>query len=134
MTRHLDASWGDGEDAVVRSVEELDELLHRVDAAASANGRPQDVQLTASDGGGTLGVVVGDRRTVLNHVPEDGDPPYMTSRGEDDSDRVFTFYVAGAHHSEAHWRNTVPMAVGLEAARAFLLSGRLDDRVSWEEV
>jgi hypothetical protein len=134
MTRRLDVSWGHQERAVARSVEELDELLDRLDAAARADGRPQDVQLTASDGGGTLGVVVGDRRTVLNHVPADGDPPYMTSRGEEDADRVLTFFVAGDHHSEAHWRNTVPMVAGREAARTFLLSGRLDDRVRWEEV
>ena len=134
MTRRLDVSWGREGTAVVGSVEELDELLDRLDAEAGTDGRPQDVQLTASDGGGTLGVVVGDRRTVLNHVPANGDPPYMTSRGEEDDDRVFTFYVAGDHHSEAHWRNTVPMAVGREAARAFLLSRRLDDSVRWEEV
>jgi len=118
----------------VRSVEELDELLDRCDAEASANGRPQDVQLTPSDGGGTLGVVVGDRRTVLNHMPADDDPPYTTSRGEENVDRVLTFYVAGDHHCEARWRSTVPLGVGREVARAFMRSGRLDDRVNWEEV
>ena len=77
---------------------------------------------------------MGNDRSVLNHVPSNGKPPYMTSHGDDDEDRPFTFYVAGDHHSETSWRHTIPVSTAREAARVFLLTGRLDDRVEWEEV
>ena len=83
---------------------------------------------------GTLGIVVGHNHSVLSHVPENLRPPYMTSRGEDDHPRPFTFYVEGDHHSEAAWSQTIPIGVAREAARVFLLTGRMDDRIRWEEV
>jgi hypothetical protein len=71
--------WGHERREETESLEELDELLDRVAAEARAHGRPQDVQVTCGDAG-TLGVVVGSDRSVLNHVPGDLDPPYGERR------------------------------------------------------
>jgi Immunity protein Imm1 len=131
MSMATEVTWGSGGRQVVRTVEELDALLDRIDDEARRTGRAQDVQLTGPGDAGTLGVVVGHDRSVLNHVPADGNPPYVISAGEQDEDRPFTFYVAGDHHSEALWRHTIPVAQAREAARTFLLTGRLDDRVRW---
>jgi hypothetical protein len=134
MGGSVEATWGHDDRAIITSVEDLDALLDRIDADARRIGRPQDVQLRGAEHAGTLGIVVGHDRSVLNHIPEHLDPPYMTSRGEDDEDRPFTFYVAGDHHSEAAWWQTIPADVAREAARVFLITGQLDDRIRWEEV
>jgi hypothetical protein len=91
----------------VRTAEELGALLDRVAAEARAAGKPQDVQVTV-ESAGTLGIVVGDDRSVLNHVPADLDPPYMVSVGGEDREEPFVFYVAGDHYSETLRRNTIP--------------------------
>lgn len=130
----MDASWGRDEREVIDTVEQLDLLLDRVDADARHSGLPQVVQLTDDLAGGTLGVVVGGDRSLLNHVPADGNPPYLTSRGDEEEDKVFTFYVAGDNHSESHWRHTIAIGAAREAARVFLRTGVLDNRVSWDEV
>lgn len=134
MTTAVEATWGTRQREVVNTVEQLDALLDRVDADARRCGRAQNVELTALDGRGTLGVVVGDDRSLLNHIPADNNPPYLASRGDENFDRSFTFYVAGDHHSESHWRHTITNDAARDAARVFLLGRTLDDRVRWEEV
>lgn len=134
MARSLEARWGAAQHrAQVGTPDELDALLDRLDEEARRGGRPQDVQLFASDGAGILWLVVGDERSVVGHTPAHLNPPYMISRGDDESAGVFTFYVAGDHHSEALNRNTVPASSARDAALRFLLEGTLDDRIVWEE-
>ncbi len=134
QTSCIEPTWGGHEHRVDHTTEELDALLDGIDVEARRSGRPQIVQLFAGSDSDTLGIVVGHDRSVLNHVPSDANPPYRTSHGGCDEDRPFTFYVAGDHHSETHWRHTIPARAAREAARVFLLTGRLDDRVEWEEV
>jgi len=98
----LTATWAHDQRALLTTVEELDALLDRLARDARAADRPQDVQLTAHGGA-----------------------------GEQDAQRPFTFYVAGDHHSESAWRNTVPAHAARQAAREFLLTGALDPRVRW---
>jgi hypothetical protein len=129
-----EVTWGHGRSAMANGPEDLDALLDAIDAKARELGLPQDVMLTRLTGEGSLGVVVGADRSVLNHVPADANPPYMSTIGDQDEDRPFTFYVAGDHHSEVHWRHTVPLAAAREAARHFLLTGRLDERLRWTEI
>ena len=114
-------------------MEELDALLDRIDAEARRSGLPQAVALTGPGSAGSLTVVVGHDRSVLTHYPAHGDPPYLTSVGDEDEDRPFTFHVQGDHHSELHWRHSLPVAAAREAARAFLLTGELDRRVRRDE-
>lgn len=117
----------------VASAAELDAVLAEATADAASAGRAYDVQIT-HDSGGTLGVVVGDRRSVLNHVPRSLDPPYRVSVGDEVSDQAFVFYVAGDHYTEAAWRNTIPTEDALEAARHFASTGALTPAVLWEDV
>jgi hypothetical protein len=126
--------WGHGRQTVVSAVDELDRVLDEVDREGRASRMPQDVQLTRSSGEGSLGIVVGSDRSLLNHVPASGGPPYRSSLGDEREDRVFTFWVAGDHHSESAWQHTIPAAQARAAARHFLLTGQLDARVGWIEV
>ena len=133
MTRPTEVSWGAGDRDVVSTVEELDALLDRLDAEARRSGFPLDVNVAGPGESGALGIVVGHERSVLNHVPDDLNPPYLASRGDEDEERPFAYYFAD-ERSELHWRHTIPAALAREAARTFFLTGRLDDRVTWSEV
>lgn len=121
--------WGVEQREEVRTVAELDALLERLAGEARAAGMPQDVQLTV-DGAGTLGMVVGDDRSVLNHVPDSLDPPYMVSVGNEASDEPVVFYVAGDHYSDGPRRNTIPPADAQAAMRHFLTTGELSPEVN----
>ncbi|MDP1847220.1 MAG: Imm1 family immunity protein [Solirubrobacteraceae bacterium] len=125
--------WGDEQREEVRTAAELDALLERLATEARAEGRPQDVQLTV-EGAGTLGMVVGDDRSVLNHVPDNLDPPYMVSVGSEVSDEPFVFYVAGDNYSEALHRNTILPPAARAAMRHFLATGALSPEVEWEQI
>jgi immunity protein Imm1 of predicted polymorphic toxin system len=132
MASYAEARWGKDGVETVSTADELDVLLARVEREARRSGLPQHVQLYVEDAG-SLGIVVGHDRSVVDHVPEDLDPPYAISLGDEDGDRPFTFYVDGDHHGEARWRHTVPATQAFEAARVFLASGALDDKLRWEK-
>ena len=127
------ATWGSDESEVVETVEQLDTLLDRVEADARRSGCPQNVELDAGEAG-TLGLVVGADRGLLNHVPADSNPPYLTSVGDEDDERAFVFFVHGDHYTEGDWRHTIPTPAAREAARVFLLDAVLDARVRWDEI
>jgi hypothetical protein len=84
---------------VVRTVEELDARFDCLDAEARRTGLPQDVQMTRGSAG-SLGVVVGHDRSVLNDFRADGEPPYLSAVGAEDEDRPFTFFVGDGHREE----------------------------------
>jgi hypothetical protein len=127
-------TWGmDATTADLRTAEELDALLDDLDAEARERGRPQDIQLTV-EAAGTLGLVVGANWSVLNHIPEDLDPPYLVSVGDHDRDELLDFHVSGDHHSQTLRRNTVPTDAARAAMRHFLATGELSPDVTWEEV
>jgi hypothetical protein len=125
--------WGQGQREEVESAAELDGLLDRVAVEARAAGKPQDVQVTVA-AAGTLGIVLGDDRSVLNHIPADSDPPYMVSVGAEAGEDPFVFYVAGDHYSESLRRNTIPLEAARAAMRHFLATGELSPEVQWEQV
>lgn len=91
------------------------------------------MQVTAGSAG-TLGIVVGADRSVLNHVPADKKRPYRVSVGDEGGDESVVFYVAGDHYSETSRRNTIPPKVARAALRYFLATGRLSPDVGWGEV
>jgi hypothetical protein len=129
----VEVTWGAGGREIVGNVQDLDALLDRLDREARRNGRPISVGLTRQGGAGTLSIVVGAGRSLLDHVPEDNDPPYLASVGDEDVDRPFIFYVGDGHYSELPWRHTIPGPQARDAARVFFRTGRLDDTVTWDE-
>ena len=125
--------WGHGQRGQVETAAELDALLDRVAVEAGAAGRPRDVQVTVATAG-TLGIVMGADRSVLNHIPADSNPPYLASVGGHEGENPFVFYVAGDHYSECLRRNTIPVEAARAAMRHFLTTGELSPEVEWEQV
>jgi hypothetical protein len=128
----LIVEWGHEQREEIENLDQLDALLDRIAAEARTDGRAQDVQVSGD--AGTLGVVVGSDRSVLNHVPADLNPPYMASVGGDVRDEPFVFYVAGDHYSEAAWSNTISPDAARDAVRHYAATGQLSPDVKWEEV
>ena len=44
------------------------------------------------------------------------------------------FYVAGDHHSETSWRNTISPEAARLALHQFMVTGELSPDVRWDEV
>ena len=72
--------WGQSQRKEVQTVDQFDALLDDVASKARSEAMPQGVQVTVGDAG-TLSVVVGANRSILNHIPSHLNPPYMISLG-----------------------------------------------------
>jgi hypothetical protein len=118
----------------VTSVEELDRHLDAIDSKARAKGWPMAGRLVSLKGHGSLDVVVGADRSWLHHTPENGMPPYRVSHGDFEADGFFVFLHEGDHPMEGEWSETVPSDAARGAARYFLRTGNLDERIQWAEV
>jgi hypothetical protein len=133
-TAQLAVSWGaERSQVAVVSTEHLDHVLDQVNEFARSTGLPQAVDLERPTGEGILSVVIGAPVSLCTHTPADHNPPYLISVGENDNDEPFVFYVDGDHYTECALRNTIDPELAREGARHFLLTGRLDSRISWEE-
>lgn len=123
--------WGENAEAQIRTTNELEALLdglaetHRGDEAVLA-------EITLSNGD-ALSIGLGHSRSVLSFVPGSGLPPYMVSRGPTESGAGLSFYYYGrwTHFEE---QNLVSICEAREAARYFVVEGRLVDSVTWQEV
>lgn len=125
------ASW-DGTTAAIRCLADFEEVLAEVTESA-ASGRPRDV-LLAVPGAGTLTIVVGGRRSFLQHVPATGEPPYRVSVGDQTEEGTFTFWADGEYPTEVAWRNTVAQGLARSAALHFLEEAQLEPAIKWEEM
>jgi hypothetical protein len=123
--------WGEGEEAAVVDVDELDALLDRLTLEAE-HGRPFIAELVADDGS-TLSIGLGRPLTVVNYVPASLDPPYFQSMGRNGSDDALVF-LYGGEWSEYPPRSAVPMEQARRAMRQFFKTQSLPDAVEWEEM
>lgn len=79
----------------------------------------------------TIGL--GAQVSSLNHVPPTSDPPYVISVGDEKGEGVIDFYYFG-HHTQFALRNTISNDLAIVAVLDFAESGKLSDKVAWEEV
>jgi hypothetical protein len=121
--------WQDDEDAIINTTEELSVLLDRISREALPPYFPL-VQISSTDG--TLTVGVGAPVSTVNHVPPDGNPPYLISVGNNDSEEQFDFYLVG-HHSQFSARNTIANHLARAAAFEFAEKGVLTSKIVWEQ-
>jgi len=124
-------SWNDREaredtiDGVNRLLDGLHDEFRR--------GDPTLVTVARGAGGDSLSIGLGNERSVLNYVRGDGNPPYYTSAGGDDTDEMLSFRFGG-EWSEFPLRYAIPTAAARAAMTHFCETGALWDAVAWEEV
>ena len=123
--------WG-GRSADISSVEQLDEVVGRLEDEARA-GEPFIVELY-SEAGDMVSIGLGRPETVISWIACTQDPPYLASRGPwaDDGDPVE--FMVGGELTEFAKDTLVDVAQGREALRAFFTTGELPRNVSWQEV
>lgn len=126
-------AWGSGEKQKSRlqTVEQLDELLDRLQQEA-ASTQPFIVELVVSDVG-SLGMGLGLDDTVLSYTPASLNPPYLRSAGASEHGNDLTFFYNG-DWTEFPRESAIPVGQGREAMRVFLEQGVLSNEVKWAEV
>lgn len=126
-------AWGSGpkERSSVRSIEELDELLDRLQEEAAAT-QPFIVELIVP-GAGSLGMGLGLDDTVLSYTPASLDPPYLRSAGPSEHGNDLVFYYYG-DWTEFPRESAIALNSGRAAMRFFFEGGVLSNEVKWVEV
>ena len=118
---------------IVNSEAALDATLDEASAEARAAGKLNIVLLTAPNRD-WLSIVVGGEETVVGYNYGHGDPPYYVSAGQAQTDDpVMTAYVGLEHHTEFPRRWVVALALGRQAAREFLVTGKRPESIAWTE-
>ena len=122
-------SWAADGSVLVNSVPELDKVLDTLEEEARS-GEPFIVQLILPNG--DMGMGLGENETVLDFISGSEKPPYYSSTGgRGNSNLVFYYY---GSWSEFTPDQAVPLALGREAMRYFLVNGTLAPFVAWVEV
>ncbi len=123
--------WADDGKAIVRTVDELDELLDDLEQLATET-EPFIVELSAEEGPSiTMGV--GRSQSVLGYMSGSSKPPYYQSAGRDINEEDMVFFYRG------QWTNFPPGSAvatkdGRAALRSFFETEALPDNVVWEEI
>lgn len=124
--------WGNGDDqhVEVSSINQLDEILDRVQGFAE-QGQPPIVDVEVPDQG-VMRIGFSARVAVLSVMSSSLDPPYFNSVGnqEDGPDLIFSYR---GHWTDFPVRFSVPVADAREAVRRFALGEYLPQDVKWAE-
>jgi hypothetical protein len=129
-------AWWNEQTRDVASLADLDRLLDELHERFTQED-PSLVSVEHRAGGPCLSIGLGLRRSVLNYVGVDGDPPYFTSvSGADDEETegesTISFLFNG-ELSEFPVENSVPLARARVAFRQFCETNVLPDAIEWEE-
>lgn len=122
--------WDASPETTVHTIEDLDHVLDRLHQYCTAAPVLATVELPSS--GDSLSIGLGRAESVLNFVSGSGDPPYWSSVGEHEKDEAVSFIFMG-ELSEIPLRHLIPMAVARQAVREFVQTGKLSNKVTWEE-
>jgi immunity protein Imm1 of predicted polymorphic toxin system len=123
-------SGEDDREIPVRTVEELDAQLDRLDAEARQR-QPLAAEIVRPDGV-VLIIGLGRDESVLNYqVSEAG--PYYTSHSEDAPDDSTVVFYYGGHESEFLAEAAVPVEDAREAARLFFADGKRPENIDWQQ-
>jgi immunity protein Imm1 of predicted polymorphic toxin system len=122
-----------GEDAQavpVRTVEELDAELDRLDREA-ADDRPPMAEIVRPEGM-SLTIGLGRDHSVVTYIASDAGPYFTSHSGDSSRDGTVAFYYGG-HESEFMAEAAVPVEDAREAARLFFANGERPDNVDWRQ-
>lgn len=112
------------------SLQDVEQVLDTIHAASKED--PILVTVEIEESGDSLAIGLGADLSVLNYVAGTRNPPYFTSKGSQDGDRVLS-YRFGGDVSEFPVRNGIPVALARKAAKHFCQTGERIAEVHWEE-
>jgi hypothetical protein len=124
------ARWAERPEVVFGTVEELDRLLDQLQQENIPS--PVLVTLELPSSGDSLSIGLGRAESVLNFVSGSGNPPYWSSVGEHEEDEAVGFNFMG-ELSEIPLRHLIPLDLARQAVRDFVRTGKLSQKVKWEE-
>jgi hypothetical protein len=122
--------WDASPETTVHTIEDLDQLLDRLQQDCTTAPVLATVKLPSS--GDSLSIGLGRAESVLNFVSGSGDPPYWSSVGEHEEDEAVGFNFMG-ELSEIPLRHLIPLDLARQAVRDFVQTGKLSHKVTWEE-
>jgi len=123
--------WAKDGERDVSSLAELEALLDDLQRKYRRS-RPALITIEAPENQGTLTIGLGLDVSVLNHIPESGNPPYLSSLGNPNAEGITVFYYMG-DWTEIHQRHLIPIDLAREGVRHFCKTGHLLDKIEWEE-
>lgn len=112
-----------------------DELRQRL-SALRENVDPAFPLIVTLDGVHEHQMVIGltPDRGFVQVSPADGSPPYMVTIGGQDDKSLRPYYLHAWHHTEIRRRHELTSEDAIEVAIELLRTGKLSQRVDWEEV
>jgi hypothetical protein len=124
--------WADKEPpVVVSSRERLDEGLDSIASSRSLH-LPTIVEISIQKHVLSLGL--GSPESFVQIQSDSRMPPYRVTVGDTGADGIATFYFMGSHHTEIRHRHLISVALAREVIREFFGTGRMSERVEWEEI
>lgn len=124
------ARWAEKPEVGIGTVEELDRLFDQLQQENIPSPVLVTVELPSS--GDSLSIGLGRAESVLNFVSGSGNPPYWSSVGEHEEDEAVDFNFMG-ELSEIPLRHLIPLDLARQAVRDFVRTGKLSQKVKWEE-
>lgn len=122
--------WDSSHETTVHTIEDLDLVLDQLQKGSTAAPILATVELPSS--GDSLSIGLGREESVLNFVSGSGDPPYWSSVGKYEEEDAVIFNIMG-EFSEIPLRHLIPMDAARQVVRDFAQTGKLSDKVTWEE-
>jgi hypothetical protein len=123
-------SGEDAREVPVRTVEELDAELDRLDRETPED-RPLMAEIVRPEGP-SLTIGLGRDHSVVTYIASDAGP-YFTSHSGDSSRAGTVAFYYGGHESEFLADAAVPVEDAREAARLFFADGERPDNLDWRQ-
>jgi hypothetical protein len=119
-----------GDTRTVQSSEELEKVLNEIDMVHRAN-RPVMVNVV-SQSGEVLTIGLGADQSVLSYMPANGEPPYLSSVGNDQSGGTIVFSYFG-DWTEIPRTSLIATPIARQVLRHFVNTGELSNIVTWND-
>lgn len=111
-------------DEMLRILAELDEHFSKT--------KPTIVEVEGVEGDSMAIGLGGGDESLLSYIGAAGDPPYLHSVGQYESNDTLVYYYYGAW-TEFSKGTLIPKNLALDVIQEFTISGQLSNKIQWEE-
>lgn len=113
------------------SIGELDSILDQLNKEF-AQKRPSLVEIEIKSGD-ILSIGLGLNKSLLSFVSASGDPPYFISKGKKENLEDTVVFYCHNEWSEFPSFALIQMELARTVVREFVKTGKLSDKIEWEE-